>query len=389
MTSRSRKGWRRRVPALTKTAEQEASSRARWLIGLLAEHRELAIRLAEHPDLLVIESDPLSGTSNLLALTLEDLDRPVVAVDARSAGDARDLAMAIAKASVVRLAPEAASWWNGTGQFDVEGLRLTRTLADRGVDLDELRRGSGTGPEQLRHALELLSELHEQPMLLAIDHLDDLLERLSVRTALTLLGILRAEHQRAGSAQQLLVGRTEGRLASGLRDPQHPLYRAGSVLRIRRPKPHGFVDDLAIGRAWTRGPAAVIGAAAELAAGAPAYVWRIVDAASEQNGEHRGRAAAAWLQLQRATEPAIAQQFTLLGSVHRAAPTVVCALALSVGPYELPLNPKSINDALTRMRARGQVFSPEKQRWAITDPLLAAWARDHAPVWVRRRAQRG
>ena len=46
-------------------------------------------------------------------------------------------------------------------------------------------------------------------------------------------------------------------------------------------------------------------------------------------------------------------------------------------------------DALTRMRARGQVFSPEKQRWSIADPLLGTWARDHAPVWVRRRAQRG
>ena len=54
------------------------------------------------------------------------------------------------------------------------------------------------------------------------------------------------------------------------------------------------------------------------------------------------------------------QQFRLLGSIHRAAPTVVCAIAAGVGPYELPLNPKSINDALTRMRARGQVFSPEK-----------------------------
>jgi hypothetical protein len=74
--------------------------------------------------------------------------------------------------------------------------------------------------------------------------------------------------------------------------------------------------------------------------------------------------------------------------VHRAAPTVVCAIARGVGPYELHLNPKSVNDALTRMRARGQVFSPEKQRWAISDPLLAAWARDHAPVAIRRLSQR-
>ena len=53
------------------------------------------------------------------------------------------------------------------------------------------------------------------------------------------------------------------------------------------------------------------------------------------------------------------QQFRLLGSVHRAAPTVVCAIANGIGPYELPLNPKSINDALTRMRARPGLLAGE------------------------------
>ncbi len=376
------------MPASTKTVEPQARPGARWLIGLMSEHQELAIRLAEHPDLLVIESDPLSGTSVLLALALEDADRSTIVVDARAAGNALDLAMAIATAGVTRLAPQAASWWNGAGAFDSEGLRLSRALSHRGVDLDQLRLGAGSGVEQLRYALELVAELCEGSGLLAIDHLDDLLERLSARAARALLGALRAEHQRAGSLQQLLVGRVDGRLSSAFRDPEHPLYRAGSILQFRRPRPQRFIDDLTIGRSWTNASAVVIGAAAELANGAPAYVWRTVDAARAQTGDDRVPALGAWRQLREGTEPSTAQQFRLLGSVHRAAPTVVCAIACGIGPYELPLNSKSVNDALTRMRARGQVFSPEKQRWAVSDPLLAAWARENAPVWVRRRAQR-
>jgi hypothetical protein len=354
----------------------------------MSEHQELAISLAENPDLLVLESDPLSGTSALLAIALEDLDRPVIEVDARAVGDGLDLAMAIATAAVTQFAPRAAGWWNGASVVDPEGLRLSRSLSVRGIDLEQLRTGTGAASEQLRHALELVGELCEGRGLLAIDHLDDLLERLSRPAAREVLGTLRAEHQRAGSVQQLLVGRVDGQLASALHDREHALYRAGSILQIRRPKPHRFVDDLAIGRPWVKAPVGVIGAAAELAAGAPAYVWRTVDSASTHTGEHRDRALAAWRVLRNSTEPSTAQQFRLLGSVHRAAPTVVCAIARGVGPYELHLNPKSVNDALTRMRARGQVFSPEKQRWAVSDPLLGAWARDHAPIVIRRRSRR-
>ncbi|HEY5197292.1 MAG TPA: hypothetical protein VIJ51_09745 [Solirubrobacteraceae bacterium] len=373
----------------TTTAEPIALDPRRSLIGLISEHRELAIQLAEHLDLLVIESDPLSGTSVLLSMTLDDADRPTLAIDARSTGDALDLAMAIATAAVTRLAPQAASWWNSTSTIDIEGLSLSHALAGQGVNLDDLRLGAGSGTEQLRHALELAAALSAGPALVAIDHLDDLLERLNAQASRELLGALRADHQRAGSVQQLLVGRTDGRLASALRDPGHPLYRAGPILRVRRPRPQRFIDDLAIGRAWTTVPDDVIAAAAELAAGAPAYVWRTLDAVTTSTGHPGARVLDAWRHLRQATEPATAQQFRLLASTHRAAPTVVCAIALGVGPYELPLNPKSVNDALTRMRARGQVFSPEKQRWAVSDPLLGAWAREHAPIWVYRHAHAG
>jgi hypothetical protein len=375
------------VPASTTTSKSPPTLQSRWLIGLMSEYRELAIQLAEQPDLLVVESDPLSGASALLALS--EVDRPMVRVDARAAGDALDLAMTIATSAVTVLAPRAASWWNGTDQVDAEGLRLSRTLAQRGVDLDDLRFGSGSGLEQLRHALELAAELCAGRGLLAIDHLDDLLERLSLKASREMLGVLRADHQRADSVQQLLVGRPEGRLVSALADPTHPLFRSGSILRLRRPKPHRFVDDLAIGRPWTRVPVELIGASAELASGSPAIVWRIIDSASTTPGNGREQAVTAWHRLRNDTEPSTGQQFRLLGSVHRAAPTVVAAIALGVGPYELPLNPKTVRDALARMQARGQVFAPEKQRWAVSDPLLAAWARDHAPVWVKRRSRRG
>jgi hypothetical protein len=201
--------------------------------------------------------------------------------------------------------------------------------------------------------------------------------------------VLRAEHQRAGSVQQLLVGRTDGRLASALRDPEHPLYRAGANLQLKRPRPQRFVDDLeARPREWKDALLALLGAAAELADGASAYVWRTIDTVREGRTREERTALAAWQRLRERAEPSTAQQYRLLGSVHRAAPTVVSAIANGIGPYELPLNPKSVNDALARMRARGQVFSPEKQRWAVSDPLLAAWARETTPVWVRRRAQR-
>jgi len=376
------------VLASTKTPEQVGTPSARWLIGLMAEHRELALRLTEEAELLVIETDPLSGTSALLALTLADLEQPAITVDARVTADALDLAIAIATAAITRHAPEAASWWNGAAAFDREGLQLARRLSTHGIDLERLRSGEGAGEEQLRNALELFSELSEGTGLLAIDHLDDLLQRMSASSARTLLGVLRAEHQRPGSARQLLVGRSAGRLASALRDRQHPLYRAGSILRFRRPRPQQFVDDLAIGRPWTTVPVSLLGAAAELANGASAYVWRIVDATERIASERDDAALAAWQRLREGAEPSVAQQFRLLGSAHRAAPTVLAAIACDIGPYELPLNPKSVNDALSRMRARGQVFSPQRQRWAISDPQLAAWARDHAADAIRRRTRR-
>lgn len=359
----------------------------RWLLGLIAEYTELLDRLSERQRILVLEADPLSGASAVLSAALEESEMPVVMVDARAAAGAGDLALSIATAAIVALAPEASAWWNRGGTSDRPGLRVARAAAGRGIDLELLRSGVGQR-DQLRRALELTETLSDDPLWLAVDHLDDLLERMRPTQRAEALGVLRASSQLAGPVHYVLSGRTAGQLASALDDEDHPLYRAGDRVKIRRAAPRRFIDDLAIGRAWTRAPVALIGAAAELAAGAPAYVWRIVDGARGLDApEPRDLATAAWRELRGQLAPLCAQQFVLAGSVHRSAPAVLSAIASGIGPYELTLNPKSVYDALTRMRARGQVFSPAKQRWAISDPALASWARDHAPLQIRRRSR--
>ena len=368
------------------TSEMTHNTPSRWVIGLMAEYAELLDRIAERQQMLVIEADPLSGTSALLAAALGASDLPTIAVDARAAAGPEGLAQSIAMAAIATLAPEASAWWSRGGAADRDGLRLARSATASGIDLELLRSGVGQ-PDQLRRALELIDVLGDGARWLAIDHLDDLLERLRPASRVEILGTLRAAGQSGGLLHQLLVGRTAGHTASALDDEQHPLYRAGGRMRVRRPAPERFVEDLAIDRPWVRAPTALIGAAAELAGGAPAYVWRIVDTATGLSSpDSQDVAAAAWRQLRAQLEPAMAEQFVLLGSVHRSAPLVLSAIAAGLGPYELTLNPKSVYDALARMRARGQVLSPAKQRWAVSDPALASWAREHAAIRARRRS---
>lgn len=369
------------------TSETAGGVHSRWLIGLLAEYYELLDRLAERQRLLVIEADPLSGASAVMSAALGASGLPSIIVDARAASEASDLALSIATGAIRALAPEASAWWSRGGSSDRAGTRLARKAAGRGIDLALFRSGDGQR-DQLRRALELLEVLTDDPVWLAVDHLDDLLERLRPARRDELLGVLRASSQLAVPVHQLLVGRTAGQLASALDDEEHPLYHAGDRVSIRRAAPGRFIDDLAVGT-WSDAPVPLIAAAAELAAGAPAYVWRIVDIGIGRDGAGpRELASAAWRELRTQLEPSCAQQFVLAGSVHRAAPAVLSAIASGIGPYELELNPKSVYDALTRMRARGQVFSPAKQRWAVTDPALASWARDHASLQIKRVADR-
>lgn len=67
------------------------------------------------------------------------------------------------------------------------------------------------------------------------------------------------------------------------------------------------------------------------------------------------------------------------------AQAVVAAMGVGLRPHAVAANPKSINDALSRLRELGMAWQPEPRRWALGDPLLAAWVRDHAPPWTARR----
>lgn len=367
---------------------------ARWLIGRLSEHRDLLARLDERPGLLVLEADPLSGTSALVALAIAEITEPAMIVDARALDSSADLAFAIASTAVQRFDPEAFAWWNGSSDvLDAPAVRLMNLVHTQGLGYEELReaRIGRTGHAYLRRALGFAALLAHGPAWLVIDHLDALLERVNEPTSIEILGVLRADRQNPGQpVDQLLIGRTDGRLAAALDDVENPMYRAGQKLRVRRARPSQFVDDLAIGHPWVDGPAEWVGAAADLAAGCPAYVWRLVDEAHRNVQEGDGpldAVARSWQAMCRLSEPGYAQRYQELASINPASPLIVSAIANGVGPYALGLNSKRAHDALTRLRARGTIFAPKPRTWTISDPMLAAWARATPPPSLRRLAE--
>lgn len=359
---------------------------AEVLTGRLAEYRELLDVLAERPGLTVISADPWSGTSDLLVAALEGLDGASVTVDARACSDGLDLAMAIADAAVTRLAPDAGAWWMGTAPpASAAGLRLSRTLSEAGVDLDELRLGSGPGERRLQEATELLVALADGAAVLAVDHLGLMLSALSGQEARQVLGELRAVRQRHPGLDLVLVEHPDGAMSSALADSGHPLYRAGQLMRLRRPKPARFIEDLAITRAWTDEPVELIGAAAELAGGVPKLTWRVIELAPPEGEDAPTRAVGGWRRLRRMTAAQTARQWDLLRRVHPIAQSVVAAMSVGLRPHAVPANPKSVNDALGRLRELGMAWQPEERRWALGDPLLVAWVRDKPPPWAARR----
>ena len=76
---------------------------AELLTGRVAEYGALLDALAERPGLLVVTSDPSSGTSPMLQSALDDLEQPAIRVDARRCRNALDLAMALRIARSVHL----------------------------------------------------------------------------------------------------------------------------------------------------------------------------------------------------------------------------------------------------------------------------------------------
>lgn len=360
---------------------------AELLTGRVAEYGQLQTTVAERPGLLVVTSDPWSGTSPMLRSVLEDIEYQAVLVDARRCRDALDLAMAIADRAVAEFAPAAEPWWMGSAPpSDAGGLRLARALSSLGLEPDDLRLGLAEGTRALRLAVEVLASLSDNAIL-AIDHLGPMLTALPAEAARELLGTLRAIRQQFTALDLVLVEYPEGPIGAALADDSHPLYRAGVRLRIRRAHPSRFVTDLAITRGWTKIPVDLIGAAAELANGVPALAWSIVKLAPAEPDFLPTRAFQGWQELRRITAPTTAHQWELLRRVHPLAQPIIAAMSVGMRPHSIGANSKSVNEGLKRLREVGLAWRTERRYWALADPLLAAWARDHAAPWAQRKSQ--
>lgn len=358
----------------------------RALIGRLGEYDRLLRVLDTQPGLLAVAADPLSGTTGVIRAVLPELEAASIYVDTRGLLDETYLAMAIADATVTALRPGARAWWMGTSApGDRAGLQLRQALSSRSIDLEDLRLGAGPGSRLLEIAFLLAVELANASVVVALDHLDDLAGRRR-KPDPDPLGAIRAASQAHMQLQLVLVGRTDGPIQKAIHDRHHPLFQAGQLETIRRAEPSRFVDDLAVGRPWTRAPVELIRAAADLASGVPAYTWTIVDLAADYPDMPAPQsAAAAWGRLRTLTEAHTARQFDLLRDVHPVAQTVVAAVSAGLGAYSLPINDGRVRAALQALREAGAAWQPRERDWAIADPLLAAWARSHAPAWVRRR----
>jgi hypothetical protein len=356
------------------------------LAGHLPECGELLGLLLEQPGLVVVAGDPLSGTSALVATVqsvLADEGGVYLRCDARSCLDSLDLARAIGDSVIHALAQEAEAWWLGeAAPASTAGLRLMRALNEQGTDLRDLQHGRGQGRQLLADALDMLAALASRPTLI-VDHLGLLVASLDARQGGELLSELRAGRQRHPSLDLVLVEHRDGPIASALHDPGHPLFQAGEVVRIRRPRPARFAADIAVTPAWSEVRTEGLTDAAELAAGVPALTWQ-----THRLAQLGGRAIRGWRALRQATDTSTAQQWDLLRGVHRQAQPVVAAMSVGLRPHSVDANPKSVNDALVRLRELGHVWQPEERNWSVSNPLLRAWARDHAPSWARHRGAR-
>jgi len=130
--------------------------------------------------------------------------------------------------------------------------------------------------------------------------------------------------------------------------------------------------------------APLIAAVAELAEGVPDLVWRTLELTPPPAGDPAAAAIEGWGRLQNAAAAPLASEWGLLRRVHPHAQTVAAALAFDLAPTSSVANSRSAADALARLRAMGVTWQPQPRTWALTDPLLAAWIRNHPPPWVRR-----
>jgi hypothetical protein len=81
----------------------------------------------------------------------------------------------------------------------------------------------------------------------------------------------------------------------------------------------------------------------------------------------------------------VRREWDLLRRVHPAAQTIVGGISLGLKPHNAPGASKTVDDALNRLRDVGMAWQPAERTWAIADPLLSAYAREHAQPWALRR----
>jgi hypothetical protein len=360
----------------------------RVLTGHVAEWADLLGALDERPGLVIVSADPRSGTSAMLDSALPEAGGGMV-VDARRCSGVTDLAMLIADQAVAAYAPEAASWWAGASQpGSPPGIKLARLLDGKGIPFERIRDGRGDDSTLLTLAVDVTAALaasDEALPRLAIDHLGVLLATRRDAKARSVLSSLRTALQRHSKLQLLLVDHPGGPITTAVVDERHPMYRAGEILRITRPTPERFMTDLAITRPIVQGPVDLIGAAAELANGVPSLIWRIVDLARPAD-DQSARAFGGWQQLQQITAPVVAQQWELVRRVHSTANELIAAMSLGLPPHSIRAADKSVTDGLNRLRDLGLAWQPAPRSWAVSDLLLAAFARRHAPAWASRRS---
>lgn len=363
-----------------------ATAPQRAVTGLLDEYRALQAQLSEQPGLLTIRADPWSGTSALLPTALDGLEYSAILADARPCATVGELAQRIASAAIASRAPQASRWWEHRSLSDTDGLRLGHALHRKGLDAERLRQGDGPDSRLLADALRMACVLGDGPTLVAVDHLDRLLDRLEEKAARECLEVMRAVRQALADLQLLLIGRPQGPVQHALQDPEHPLYRAGQSIDIRRPVPRRFIDDASHRELSTTGVASdLLGAAAELAAGVPFLTWQIIDLAADE-GAAPQRALHGWRRLRALTDAQTGQSFDLLARAHPLAQQVVAAISIDGQPYKLAANNKRISDALARLRQLGVAFQPRERTWALASPLLLEWARDHWRQPARSRS---
>lgn len=90
--------------------------------------------------------------------------------------------------------------------------------------------------------------------------------------------------------------------------------------------------------------------------------------AENDGDEDPSQALIGWRRLRRACALQATRQWDLQRRLHPTAQAIVAAMSVGLRPHSVAANPKSVNDALGRLRDVGIAWQPEPRRWALSDP---------------------